>query len=109
MIVGANGCGKTTIIEGLKYATTGCLPPGARAGHSFVNDPGVTDTPEVKAQIKLRFNNSAGMYVYVYVYVYVRTIFQLTLILTPSLLLLVDYGIYNVFITYTYTHLHLHL
>ncbi len=60
MIVGANGCGKTTIIESLKYATTGLLPPGARAGHSFVNDPGITDTTEVKAQIKLRFNNYAG-------------------------------------------------
>ena len=60
MIVGANGCGKTTIIESLKYATTGLLPPGARAGHSFVNDPGITDTSEVKAQIKLRFTNYAG-------------------------------------------------
>ena len=60
MIVGANGCGKTTVIEALKYATTGALPPGARAGHSFVNDPGMTDSSEVKAQIKLRFNNSAG-------------------------------------------------
>eukprot|EP00605_Chrysophyceae_sp_TOSAG23-4_P001898 GSChrysophyteH1.ASY1.ANO1.2096.1 assembled CDS len=60
MILGANGCGKTTVIEALKYATTGSLPPGARAGHSFVNDPGMTDSSEVKAQIKLRFNNNAG-------------------------------------------------
>ncbi|KAJ1410934.1 hypothetical protein B484DRAFT_336194 [Ochromonadaceae sp. CCMP2298] len=28
MIVGANGCGKTTIIESLKFACTGALPPG---------------------------------------------------------------------------------
>lgn len=39
MIVGANGCGKTTIIECLKYACTGMLPPGARSGQSFVHDP----------------------------------------------------------------------
>ena len=30
MIVGANGCGKTTIIESLKFATTGSLPPNTR-------------------------------------------------------------------------------
>ena len=41
MIVGANGCGKTTVIECLKYACTGALPPGARNGHSFVHDPKV--------------------------------------------------------------------
>ena len=60
MIVGANGCGKTTIIEALKFATTGQLPPGARAGHSFINDPGMTDSTEVKGCIKLRFNNAAN-------------------------------------------------
>lgn len=42
MIVGANGCGKTTVIECLKYACTGALPPGARSGQSFVHDPKVT-------------------------------------------------------------------
>jgi DNA repair protein RAD50 len=60
MIVGANGCGKTTIIESLKYCCTGSLPPGARNGQSFVNDPAVTDTSEVKANIKLKFHNRAG-------------------------------------------------
>ena len=60
MIIGANGCGKTTIIECLKYSTTGALPPSSRAGHSFINDPGMTDSSEVKAQVKLRFNNAAG-------------------------------------------------
>ena len=58
MIVGANGCGKTTIIESLKFATTGQMPPGANKGQSFVNDPGMTDSTEVKGSIKLRFNNA---------------------------------------------------
>jgi DNA repair protein RAD50 len=30
MIVGANGCGKTTIIESLKFVTTGSLPPNTK-------------------------------------------------------------------------------
>ena len=41
VIVGANGCGKTTIIECLKYITTGSLPPGTGTGQSFVHDPKV--------------------------------------------------------------------
>lgn len=57
MIVGANGCGKTTIIECLKYSCTGLLPPGARSGQSFINDPSMTESAEVKANIKLRFIN----------------------------------------------------
>ncbi|CAM9113656.1 unnamed protein product [Pylaiella littoralis] len=60
MIVGANGCGKTTIIECLKYACTGALPPGARNGQSFVHDPKVSGTNEVKANIKLRFSARDG-------------------------------------------------
>jgi DNA repair protein RAD50 len=32
MIVGSNGCGKTTIIECLRYALTGILPPNSRNG-----------------------------------------------------------------------------
>lgn len=30
MIVGENGCGKTTLIECLKFACTGALPPGVK-------------------------------------------------------------------------------
>lgn len=60
MIVGANGCGKTTIIESLKYICTGVMPPNSSKGQSFVNDPNVTDSTEVKASIKLRFRNKAG-------------------------------------------------
>ncbi|KAF9338140.1 DNA repair protein rad50 [Podila minutissima] len=40
LITGHNGSGKTTIIECLKYATTGELPPGSKGG-AFVNDPKV--------------------------------------------------------------------
>ena len=42
MIVGANGCGKTTIIESLKFVCTGLLPPNTKSGHNFVNDPSLT-------------------------------------------------------------------
>ena len=41
-------------------ACTGTLPPTCSQGQSFVNDPGMTNTTEVKAHIKLRFNNQAG-------------------------------------------------
>ena len=60
VIVGANGCGKTTIIECLKYATTGALPPGSAAGQSFVHDPKMSHSQEVKGQIKLKFKNKLG-------------------------------------------------
>ena len=60
IIVGANGCGKTTIIESLKYATTGSLPPGNKAGQAFVHDPKSAGSSSVKASIKLRFANRAG-------------------------------------------------
>eukprot|EP00581_Thalassiosira_minuscula_P014753 CAMPEP_0183721268 /NCGR_PEP_ID=MMETSP0737-20130205/13594_1 /TAXON_ID=385413 /ORGANISM="Thalassiosira miniscula, Strain CCMP1093" /LENGTH=1404 /DNA_ID=CAMNT_0025951247 /DNA_START=143 /DNA_END=4357 /DNA_ORIENTATION=+ len=60
IIVGANGCGKTTIIESLKYAVTGSLPPGNKAGQSFVHDPKSLGQTNVKASIKLRFNNTEG-------------------------------------------------
>lgn len=42
IIVGANGCGKTTIIESLKFVCTGLLPPNTKSGHNFVNDPSLT-------------------------------------------------------------------
>src|SRR3546814_13442215 len=60
MIVGENGCGKTTIIECLKYACSGSLPPGSRNGQSFVNDPQMSGRPEVKASIKMKFRNRNG-------------------------------------------------
>ena len=60
IIVGANGCGKTTIIEALKYAITGALPPGNSSGKAFVHDPKNIGSSQVKAAIKLRFQNRAG-------------------------------------------------
>ncbi|KAG6431462.1 hypothetical protein SASPL_109541 [Salvia splendens] len=59
LIVGPNGAGKTTIIECLKVACTGELPPNARSGHSFVHDPKVAGETETKGQIKLRFKTAA--------------------------------------------------
>jgi len=60
IIVGANGCGKTTVIESLKYAVTGALPPGKNPGQSFVHDPKSIGQSTVKASVKLRFTNAAG-------------------------------------------------
>lgn len=59
IIVGHNGAGKTTIIECLKYATTGDLPPNAKGG-AFVHDPKLSADTEVKAQIRLKFKNVKG-------------------------------------------------
>ncbi|KIZ02464.1 DNA repair protein RAD50 [Monoraphidium neglectum] len=60
LIVGSNGAGKTTIIECLKQACTGELPPNTKSGQSFIHDPKVAGETEVKAQIKLRFRTALG-------------------------------------------------
>lgn len=59
VIVGHNGSGKTTVIECLKYATTGDQPPGTRGG-AFIHDPKMANEKEVKAQVKLRFRAADG-------------------------------------------------
>ncbi|KAH6609208.1 dna repair rad50 [Trichoderma cornu-damae] len=56
LIVGYNGSGKTTIIECLKYATTGELPPNSKGG-AFVHDPKLAGEKEVMAQVKLQFRS----------------------------------------------------
>ncbi|ETV72541.1 hypothetical protein H257_12631 [Aphanomyces astaci] len=60
VILGANGCGKTTIIECLKISCTGLLPPGARSGQTFVHDPKIRGDVEVKGSVRLRFTSRAG-------------------------------------------------
>lgn len=44
LIVGYNGSGKTTIIECLKYITTGDLPPNSKGG-AFIHDPQARFSP----------------------------------------------------------------
>ena len=44
LIVGWNGSGKTTIIECLRYATTGDLPPHSKTGGAFLHDTAETDS-----------------------------------------------------------------
>lgn len=60
LIVGHNGSGKTTIIESLKFMTTGEQPPNTRGG-AFVHDPMICSEKEVKAQVKLAFRNVNGV------------------------------------------------
>ncbi|CAH1258811.1 RAD50 [Branchiostoma lanceolatum] len=63
IIQGHNGAGKTTIIECLKYMTTGDFPPGCARGGSFVHDPKIAHETEVKGQIRLQFRDVNGQLV----------------------------------------------
>lgn len=56
LIAGQNGTGKTTIIECLRYATTGDLPPNSKGG-AFIHDAKFSGDKEVFAQVKLAFYN----------------------------------------------------
>ncbi|CEM06880.1 unnamed protein product [Vitrella brassicaformis CCMP3155] len=60
LIVGPNGAGKTTLIESLKMITSGELPPNANKGQTFIHDPKLTNSPEVRAQIRLVFRTVDG-------------------------------------------------
>ncbi|KAK3938929.1 DNA repair protein RAD50 [Diplogelasinospora grovesii] len=59
LIVGYNGSGKTTIIECLKYATTGELPPNSKGG-AFIHDPNLVGEKDVQAQVKVSFRSTVG-------------------------------------------------
>lgn len=60
LIVGTNGSGKTTIIECLKYVTTGEMPPNSKIGGAFVHDPKLCGEKEVLAQVKVSFKSVKG-------------------------------------------------
>ncbi|KAI0981679.1 hypothetical protein GJ496_003107 [Pomphorhynchus laevis] len=60
LIVGPNGTGKTTVIECLRYATTGELPPGSKQGGAFVFDPKMAGYSEVRGQVRLSFVDVTG-------------------------------------------------
>ncbi|KAI5187100.1 DNA repair protein RAD50 [Nematocida homosporus] len=59
LVVGRNGTGKTTIIEALKYATTGGLPPNSKSG-AFVHDAQLSRESETKAQVMMKFVGCDG-------------------------------------------------
>lgn len=57
LILGPNGAGKTTVIESLKYAATGNLPPNCNMGRSFVHDVQFANQAIIRGQIRLRFTD----------------------------------------------------
>ncbi|XP_018314575.1 DNA repair protein RAD50 isoform X2 [Mycetomoellerius zeteki] len=60
LILGPNGTGKTTIIEALKFATTGEFPPGSDKGKSFIHDPMLATTGSVRGVVKAEVIDNMG-------------------------------------------------
>ncbi len=48
------------MIDSLKSIVTGILPPNSNGGKTFIMDPKLTGKPEVKAQIRLKFQAING-------------------------------------------------
>ncbi|KAL3276521.1 hypothetical protein HHI36_011898 [Cryptolaemus montrouzieri] len=60
LLVGQNGCGKTTILEAIKFACTGDLPTGTSRGQGFVHDPKISERTETRGQIRLKLSDVKG-------------------------------------------------
>lgn len=60
IILGRNGSGKSTVIEAVKMAATGDLPPMVDKGAAFIHDPRIDNETETKAKIRLMFTNISG-------------------------------------------------
>lgn len=60
IILGRNGSGKSTIVEAIKMATTGDLPPMIDRGVAFIHDPRIDNETETKAKIRLMFTTVKG-------------------------------------------------
>lgn len=60
LFLGQNGCGKTTIIEAIKFAITGDLPGGVKGGQGFIYDPKMAKTIESRGQVKLKIYDMQG-------------------------------------------------
>jgi DNA repair exonuclease SbcCD ATPase subunit len=50
-----------TIIEALKFATTGELPANSKTGGGFIHDPKLRNEKELLAQVKLSFRSTSGI------------------------------------------------
>ncbi|KAJ8687829.1 hypothetical protein QAD02_023623 [Eretmocerus hayati] len=60
LILGPNGTGKTTIIEALKYVTSGEYPPDSDRGKAFVHEPKSALNHTVKGNVKGRIIDRTG-------------------------------------------------
>ena len=58
LITGENGAGKTTIIEALKYATSGVMPPGAAVKGGWLHHPKLEPPKEQRVYAFIRFTRT---------------------------------------------------